>query len=286
MFAAALVLQAGVFTVFAETVEEEGQNVTVSEIDLSMFEEETASFEAETETQELPSDEIETETLELPSEEIETETQELSPEENETETQELPSEENETETQELPPEENETETQELPPEENETETQEFSSDEAETADEEKTVLRERVFSRENIKILGGNYSYKLVLREDGTLTFDNDLEISYQGINGWYQLNYEIEKNENHIMIVTGYFENIITESPLLKLFSDQNKNWILSHITEDSYYYQLDLRTKEGFTFKNILKFLFNSRQYGYTINFSYDLTTKKQALDIKGIE
>ena len=250
MFAAALVLQAGVFTVFAETVEEEGQNVTVSEIDLSMFEEETASFEAETETQELPSEENETETQELPSDEIETETQGL------------------------------------PSDEIETETQEFSSDEAETADEEKTVLRERVFSRENIKILGGNYSYKLVLREDGTLTFDNDLEISYQGINGWYQLNYEIEKNENHIMIVTGYFENIITESPLLKLFSDQNKNWILSHITEDSYYYQLDLRTKEGFTFKNILKFLFNSRQYGYTINFSYDLTTKKQALDIKGIE
>ena len=47
---------------------------------------------------------------------------------------------------------------------------------------------EFVISGDNIEIRDGKYSYKLTLRANGTLTFDNDLAICYQGINGRYQL--------------------------------------------------------------------------------------------------
>ena len=96
----------------------------------------------------------------------------------------------------------------------------------------------------------GLYMYRLTLRSDKTLTFDNQLKIYYQGINGNYSLHYEIDPTDNHLMVVTGLFENIIVSSPLLKKFSAAKRNWILSKISEDSYFYRLDLKTNEGFTF------------------------------------
>ena len=155
----------------------------------------------------------------------------------------------------------------------------------EIVSEECNPSEEIVISGENIEIKDGKYSYKLVLRANGTLTFDNDLEIYYQGINGRYQLNYEIEETDNHIMIVTGTFENIIIESPLLEKMSDKNKEWILSHISEDTYFYQLVLRTAEGFTFTNTLRFLFDSQPLGYSLDYAYDLLTDEQSLNINWI-
>lgn len=139
-----------------------------------------------------------------------------------------------------------------------------------------------VISGNKIKVQNGTYSYKLTLRANGTLTFDNDLEVFYQGISGRYQLSYEIDETDNHIMTVTGTFENIIIASPLLEKISDKNKNYILSHISEDTYSYQLILRTAEGFSFTNSLGFLFDSKPFGYSIHYTYDLLTDKQNLII----
>ena len=141
---------------------------------------------------------------------------------------------------------------------------------------------EWIISGNNIEIQGGKYSYRLAIRSNGTLSFDNDLEISYQGIDGRYQLNYEIEENGNHIMIVTGHFENIIVNSPLLEKLPDKNKHQVHSHIHEDEYSYQLILRTREGLTFKNKLRYFFNSDPHGFSINYAYDLLTDKQTLKI----
>lgn len=142
-----------------------------------------------------------------------------------------------------------------------------------------------VISGNNIKVQNGTYSYKLTLRANGTLTFNNDLEVFYQGINGRYQLDYEIDETDNHIMIVTGNFENIIIASPLLEKFSDRSKRCIHSHISDDNYSYQLVLRTSEGFSFTNTLRFLFDSKPLGYSVNYTYNLLTKKQSLIINGI-
>ena len=142
-----------------------------------------------------------------------------------------------------------------------------------------------VISGNNIKVQNGTYSYKLTLRANGTLTFDNDLEVFYQGINGRYQLNYEIDETDNHIMIVTGNFENIIIASPLLEKLSDKIKRYIHSHISDDTYSYQLVLRTSEGFSFTNTLRFLFDSKPLGYSIYYTYNQLTKKQSLIINGI-
>jgi len=158
-------------------------------------------------------------------------------------------------------------------------------DSVDIVSEEWSCPEEIVISGENIEIKDGKYSYKLVLRANGTLTFDNDLEIYYQGISGKYQLNYEIDETDNHIMIVTGTFENIIIESPLLEKMSDKNKEWILSHISEDTYFYQLVLRTAEGFTFTNTLRFLFDSNPLGYSLDYAYDLLTDQQSLIINWI-
>ena len=142
-----------------------------------------------------------------------------------------------------------------------------------------------VISGNNIKVQNGTYSYKLTLRANGTLTFDNDLEVFYQGINGRYQLNYEIDETDNHIMIVTGNFENIIIASPLLEKLSDKIKRYIHFHISDDTYSYQLVLRTSEGFSFTNTLRFLFDSKPLGYSIYYTYNQLTKKQSLIINGI-
>ena len=158
-----------------------------------------------------------------------------------------------------------------------------SSTENETKDQ--VLLEEMIISDYDVEIQGGKYSYKLVIRADGTLSFDNDLEITYQGINGWYQLNYEIEETGTHIMIVTGYFENILAASPLLEKLSDENRNWVLSHVSGDSYSYQLNLRTGEGFTFTNTLRFLVDSEPYGYSLDCLYDLLTDNLSVTINKI-
>lgn len=161
----------------------------------------------------------------------------------------------------------------------------FPSNAVEIISEEWKRPNDIVISGNNIKVQNGTYSYKLTLRANGTLTFDNDLEVFYQGINGRYQLNYEIDETDNHIMIVTGNFENIIIASPLLEKLSDKSKRRIHSHISDDTYSYQLVLRTAEGFSFTNTLRFLFDSKPLGYSIHYTYNLLTEKQSLIITGI-
>ncbi len=151
--------------------------------------------------------------------------------------------------------------------------------------EEWTAPAEYVISGTNISIRGGTYSYRLVIRSDRTLTFDNDLEIYYQGINGRYQLHYDIDTTDNHTMIVTGTFDNIIISSPLLDKLRASEKEWILTHISKDSYFYQLVLKTKEGFSFINTLRFLIDAWKCGYSVRYSYDLKTDRQTLVICGI-
>ena len=77
-------------------------------------------------------------------------------------------------------------------------------------------------------------------------------------------------------MTVTGTFENIISANPLTGKLRDR--------VSEDSYFYQLALRTKEGFSFTNKLKFLFDGNAYDFSIHYSYDLLTDSQTLDISG--
>ena len=164
-------------------------------------------------------------------------------------------------------------------------TEGLDSGSIEIVSEEWTGIAEYVRSGTNISIKDGKYSYRLVIRSDRTLTFDNDLEIWYQGINGRYRLHYDIDKTDNHTMIVTGVFDNIIIASPLLEKLSAADREWILAHISSDSYFYQLVLKTKEGFSFINSLRFLVDAKKHGYTAKYSYDLLTDKQTLIICGI-
>ncbi len=159
------------------------------------------------------------------------------------------------------------------------------SDSVKIVSEEWTSPAEYVISGSNITIRDGKYSYRLVIRSDRTLTFDNDLEIYYQGVDGRYKLHYDIDRTDNHTMIVTGVFDNIIISSPLLDKLSDAQKNWILSHISKDSYFYQLILKTKEGFSFVNTLRYLFDAHKCGYSIKYKYDLLNDKQTIAICGI-
>ena len=167
----------------------------------------------------------------------------------------------------------------------EIETEGLPRDSISIISEEWTGPAEYVISGSNITIKDGRYSYRLVIRSDRTLTFDNDLEIWYRGVNGRYRLHYEIDSEDDHTMIVTGVFENIIVSSPLLQKLSAEEREWILSHISEDSYFYQLVLRTKEGFSFINMLRFLFDAKKCGYSLRYSYDLLTGRQTLVICGI-
>ena len=131
----------------------------------------------------------------------------------------------------------------------------------------------RVISGNNIAVAGGIYSYMLCLRADGTLTFNNDLEVFYQGVNGRYRLEYEIDENNDHIMVVTGLFDNIIVASPLLRIAPSFGRNYILSNVSEDQYFYRLALKTDLGFSFTNRLQFLYKTGSWGYSINYLYDL-------------
>ena len=158
----------------------------------------------------------------------------------------------------------------------------FAKNTNESVNEERTCPEEWIISGDDIEIQGGKYSYKLVIRSNKTLSFENDLEISYQGIEGRYQLNYEIEENGDHIMIVTGDFDHIIAASSLLENLSDQEKNQVLSHISGDSYSYQLILKTNEGFTYKNFLRYYYDSVPQGYFLFYTFDLLTDEQTLKI----
>ncbi len=143
-----------------------------------------------------------------------------------------------------------------------------------TESEESEDSDEYVLSGENIKLANGIYSYQLVIDPPEKLTFDNDLENSYQGVDGRYRLHYEIAEFNNHIMVSTGLFKNIMTASPLLTMFRVR--------ISDDSYSYRLNLRTNEGFSFTNNLKYIFDGEKRGYSIYYNYDLLTNKQTFEI----
>ena len=147
-----------------------------------------------------------------------------------------------------------------------------------TVGEDENGVTEYTVSGSDIDVGDGTYNYELVIRETGEVTFDNDLTISYQGVDGQYSMHYEIDEADNHTMIVSGFFKNIITESPLLQRIRDR--------VSDDSYSYELDLRTSEGFTFTNTLSFLLDEERYGYSMIYSYDLATDSQTFVVEKIE
>ena len=144
---------------------------------------------------------------------------------------------------------------------------------------------EFIISGEDIPLANGTYSFRLVIRSDKTLTFDNKLENTYQGIDGDYKLHYNILPDETHTMIVDGAFANIITASPLIEKLPEAAQEWIDDHISEDSYLYQLALETGKGFSFNNALGFLFDEKKTGFSLKYCYDLLKKKSSLIINGI-
>ena len=151
----------------------------------------------------------------------------------------------------------------------------FSAANIELINEKWIIPRQFTISGKDIPVQDGRYSYYLKIRSDGTLVFDNDLEIYYQGVDGLYKLNYEIDKNDNHVMLVNGTFDNIILASPLLENLKEQYRNYIINNVNEDSYDYELDLWTNDGFVFRNRLQFLFKSTPVSFSTSYDYDLPT-----------
>ncbi|MBO7703355.1 MAG: hypothetical protein J6S26_02825 [Solobacterium sp.] len=144
---------------------------------------------------------------------------------------------------------------------------------------------EFVISGTDIPVENGKYSFRLTIRTDRTLTFDNDLENTYQGIDGKYSLHYDINPDESHRMITDGAFAGIITASPLLEQVPERIQEWVETHITNDTYRYNLDLLTGTGFTFENALGFLVDGRLFGYSLKYTYDLPSDTSSLYINGI-
>ena len=173
-----------------------------------------------------------------------------------------------------------------------------------------TKLKEVVIEEQNLEGEGGNYSYSLKVKPDLTLTMDIDLTITYQEIDGKYNFHYEIDKDKNHIMVVSGKFDNVIVNSPLVEQLNpgivskliniaeslgfltkdsetddyawiedlcNDPQNWVLTNISDDSYSYKLDLRTAEGFTFVNALSLYLFGVQRGYTIDYEYTLSNEE---------
>ena len=169
------------------------------------------------------------------------------------------------------------------------------------------VRKDLVIHDENVETEGDTFDYSLTIRPDLTLTIDIDLSNTYEDIEGKYNLHYDIDEDKNHVMVVSGKFDGIIVDSPLIDkvqpemikrlvgiaetlgfLLPDQNgsyewieeicndpQNWIQTNISEDSYSYTLDLKTDEGFTFVNALSLLIYEEQHGYSIDFHYSLPT-----------
>ena len=151
----------------------------------------------------------------------------------------------------------------------------FSAANIELINEKWIIPRQFTISGNDIAVQDGKYSYYMKIRSDGTMVFNNDLEIYYQGVDGLYKLNYEIDKNDNHIMLVNGTFDNIILASPLLENLKEQYRNFIIDNVSEDSYDYELDLWTNDGFSFTNKLQFLFKSTPVSFSTSYDYDLPT-----------
>ena len=144
----------------------------------------------------------------------------------------------------------------------------------------KSASEDLVLSGEDIAVGNGKCSYLFRLGRNGTLVFDNHLERKYQGIDGKYQLYYEIDEANHHTLIVAGDFDRVITESPLLKILPAENRNRLLSKISEDSYSYQLALKNENELTFTNSLSFLYDSDQHGFSIDYRYDIPANKNTV------
>ena len=151
---------------------------------------------------------------------------------------------------------------------------------AKTPETTQSASEDLVLSGQDIAVEDGKYSYLFRLRPNGTLVFDNQLERKYQGIDDNYRLHYDIDETDCHTMIVAGEFDHIITESPLLKILSEEKRNQILKNVSEDSYCYQLALKTGNEFTFTNSLGFLYDSDQHGYSIDYRYDIPADKNTV------
>ena len=165
-----------------------------------------------------------------------------------------------------------------------------------------------VISGKYIQVQGGEYSYKLELNAKDGFVFDNSLNgFEYQGVNGDYSLHYDFggeNQDDNHTLIVTGVFSNIISAVNLANINSDDIARLIAlvitgdydkaldfllvdsvpfsekaviddctSSVSNDTYSYKLVLKTKEGFTFENALDFIFEGEAYGYKLEYKYDL-------------
>ncbi len=144
------------------------------------------------------------------------------------------------------------------------------------------IPKEFVIGADDINISNGKYSYQLILRSNGTMAFNNDLEIYYQGIDGLYRLNYIIDETDNHLMEVDGLFDNIIVASPLIDKLPEKISTIILARVRDDSYDYNLDLKTQDGFTFRNKLQFIFDTQPYSYATDYAYDLSSDTQKITV----
>ena len=93
-----------------------------------------------------------------------------------------------------------------------------------------------VISGDNIQVQGGEYRYRLVLNAKDGFVFDNSLNgFEYQGVNGDYSLHYDFggeNQNDNHTLIVTGVFSNIISAVNLANINSDDIARLIALVIT------------------------------------------------------
>ena len=152
----------------------------------------------------------------------------------------------------------------------------------EIVNEKWIIPKEFAIGGEDIQLDNGKYSYQLLLKSNGTMVFDNDLEIFYQGIDGLYRMNYTIDETDNHLMMVDGLFDNIIVASPLVDKLPDEISKIILCKVKDDSFGYNLDLKTKDGLTFRNKLQFVFDTQPYSYSSDYAYDLATDTQKITV----
>ena len=194
-----------------------------------------------------------------------------------------------------------------------TEEKSTSSSSSEVTSSESTSKNKQfVMAKKDNPTENGSYDYEVVIKPDLTLTLDIDLTNTYQDIDGKYNLHYEIDENKVHTMIVSGKFDNIIVNSPLVDqvhpemavrlvkigeslgfLSSKEDNegnpiieeicadpaNWVRTNISDDSYSYKLDLKTDEGFSFTNALSLLAYGKEHGYTISFEYSSSSSSES-------
>ena len=131
----------------------------------------------------------------------------------------------------------------------------------------------------NIPVEYGTYWYSFIFKETGAFVIDNYLLVSYQGVDGKFSLRYAGADSVNQDMIVYGSFDNVLATSSLV---SDDAK----AAITDDNYFYTLDLKTNEGYTLSNKLQYKYNGVQEGYRVNYTYDLATDTQTIDVLDLD